>query len=551
LVEHPELKFSCVDWEEKIVAHRSLLPEGIRAELSPRSEKALRVFNNLCLPDVVGTPKFENACGEWARDLVRAIGGTVTDGTRWCREFFVLVCKKNAKTTLGSAIMLTSLLMNERPNAEYLIVSPSLDISALSFNQLCGMIETDEELNVMFHIKRHVKTIIFRPTGAFLKVKTCSPTILTGSKPVGVLIDEIHVLGELNNADRLMGQLRGGIVSQPEAFILTISTQSERQPTGIFSKELEKARKVRDGKLDLPICPMIYEMPKGLDWKDRNNWAMVNPNNGFSVNVDRLYEDYVGAESDGEHEMARWASQHLNVEIGIGLTVDTWVGAQFWDENADESVTLDYVISNSETIVVGIDGGGMNDLFGFAVVGRHIEDGRWMAWFHAWAHPVVFRQLAQDVTQRLKDFETDGDLTFSEDVGEDMEELVSICLEIYNSGLLSKIGVDQVGIGAILENLIANGIPEELIAAVPQGYRLNGAIKTAERRLADHSFVHGGSRMMQWCIGNARTELKGSAIYITKAVSKGKIDPLIAMFNAVSILSMTPQRTVSVEDWII
>jgi len=118
--------------------------------------------------------------------------------------------------------------------------------------------------------------------------------------------------------------------------------------------------------------------------------------------------------------------------------------------------------------------------------------------------------------------------------------------------LLSKIGVDPVGLGSILDQLISAGIPQDIIVTVSQGYKLNGAIIATERKLAEGSLKHSGCRMMKWCVGNARTELKGSAIYITKAASNqyGKIDPLIALFNAASIMSMTPERKVDVDDWI-
>ena len=46
---------------------------------------------------------------------------------------------------------------------------------------------------------------------------------------------------------------------------------------------------------------------------------------------------------------------------------------------------------------------------------------------------------------------------------------------------------------------------------------------------------------MAWSAGNARIADNGNAILITKQVSgKAKIDPLMATFNAVSLLSLTP-----------
>jgi phage terminase large subunit-like protein len=41
--------------------------------------------------------------------------------------------------------MLTSLLMNKTPNAEFLLIAPTQPITEIAFNQVAGMIEADPD----------------------------------------------------------------------------------------------------------------------------------------------------------------------------------------------------------------------------------------------------------------------------------------------------------------------------------------------------------------------------------------------------------------------
>ena len=72
----------------------------------------------------------------------------------------------------------------------------------------------------------------------------------------------------------------------------------------------------------------------------------------------------------------------------------------------------------------------------------------------------------------------------------------------------------------------------------------NRAIKTAERRLARGMLRHGGSSLMAWCIGNLKIEATATAIRATKqGAGDQKIDPAMAMFDAIDIMSANPEAT--------
>ena len=107
--------------------------------------------------------------------------------------------------------------------------------------------------------------------------------------------------------------------------------------------------------------------------------------------------------------------------------------------------------------------------------------------------------------------------------------------------------IDQAGISEIVDELNQRGIAPERIGGVPQGWKLNIAIKTTERKLDAKSIAHGGSPMMAWAVGNAKLEPRGNAVSITKQASgTAKIDPLMALFNAVSLMAFNPEGRASV-----
>lgn len=507
------------------------------------------MFNKLRLADVPLTPTLGDAGGDWFRDIVRALFGSLDPITRerMIREVLLLVPKKNSKTTNGALLMLTALLLNERPRANFILTGPVQDSADTAFQAAAGAIALDPVLDKKLHVREHLKKILHRETKAELEIMTFDPAVLTGQKVSGgVLIDELHVVAKMSKAASAIRQLRGGMLPFPEAFLAFITTQSEDPPAGVFKAELEKARAIRDGRQDGAMLPVLYEFPPEMQrspelWSDPKNWHMVTPNAGRSITIDRLKQEAATAKATSEAEFRAWASQHLDVEIGVALRGDGWAGAEFWTAHADPGLDLDALLQRCEVVTVGLDGGGLDDMFGLAVIGRETDTGRWLHWGHAWIHPIALERRKTEAP-RYADFAKDGDLTICDRVGQDTEEVSEIVAQINASGLLDRVGVDPVGIGSVVDALHDKKLTDEQIVGISQGWKMVGAVKTAERKVAAGELVHAGAPLMAWCVGNARTELKGNALVVTKAVSgSGKIDPLMALFNAVALMGLNPK----------
>lgn len=537
------------DWRERIVERRSLIPD--LPLFDEVAERALRIFRRLRVPDLLGQPRYGDVCEPWVFDLVRAIFGSYDPETkrRMLREFFVLIPKKNGKSSVAAAIIVTAAIMNERPYAELLLIAPTMTIAGIAFQQAWGIIRADPELEKRFHAQEHLKRITHRLSHATIQIKAADGDVITGSKAAYVLIDETHEFARKSRADGIFLELRGGLAARPEGFLLQITTQSKEAPAGVFKQELDQARAVRDGRLKLPLLPVLYELPERLAkrWQDPATWPMVNPNFGKSVDPAFLAEQLIKAKDAGPHAEALLASQHFNVQIGVGLGGE-WVGARFWGQAREPVMTLDMLLARSEVAVVGIDGGGLDDLLGLAVIGRDRETKRWLHWAHAWAHPEVLA-ARKEIAPRLRDLAAAGDLTIlgEDDPTGDVIGVADVVERLLALGLLPKagaIGLDPYGVAAIVDELSGRGVSEDQMVAVGQGSRLSPAIWGMERKLKDGTLRHCGQPLMDWVMGNARTEQRGSAVLITKETAgKAKIDPLIAALNAFMLMSRNPEAS--------
>jgi phage terminase large subunit-like protein len=541
-----EWSTACPDWEDRIKAKLSIIPPPIFPQ---QAEQALAIFKELKVTDLPGKPTFGECSEQWVFDFVAAIFGgyDAETGKQMIREYYLLISKKNTKSTIAAGIMLTAVILCWRDEEEHLILAPTKEVADNSFKPAAAMVRADEELLALFHVQDHVRTITHRVSRASLKVVAADTDTVSGKKSGKVLVDEHWLFGKRGNAEAMFMEALGGQVSRDEGWVIYLTTQSDEPPAGVYKDKLNYFRDVRDGKIhDQKSLGVLYEYPaamvKAKAYLDSSTYYITNPNIGRSVSAEWLEDQLRKMQHRTDGKFQQFLAKHLNVEIGLNLRSDRWAGADFWEQQAKvPGLTLEQLLERCDVATVGIDGGGLDDLLGLAVVGRERATRKWLVWTRAWAHPIALDRRKSEES-RYEDFKEQGDLIIIEQLPGDVAAVAAVVKQINESGLLASVGLDPEKTHKVMfQALIDAGIDEAMCFGVPQGWKLVGPISVTERKLAEGVLVHGGQPLMNWCVGNAKVEPRGNALIITKQASGiAKIDPLMALFNAVSLMALDP-----------
>ena len=563
------------DWSERIVARQSLLPDLPLDKA--RADKALRIFKRLKLVEVSGQPTMGQACEPWVFDYVAAIFGAYDAETkrRVVREFFLLIAKKNTKSSIAAGVMVTALILHDRHAAEFLILAPTKDVADNSFLPAYRMVKADPALLKAYKPSDSTRAITNVLDGAVLEVKSADADVVGGQKAQCVFVDELWLFGKKASAKNILSEVVGSLASQPDGFVIYASTQSDDPPTGVFAEKLDYHRDVRDGVIvDHTALPLIYEYPKAMQeagaWKDRSTWYIPNPNMGRSVDIEFIASEMQKADRAGLDSVRLIAAKHLNVQVGIGLRTDRWSGAEYWERAEDADLARIYrrapfdaltaMLDRCEIVVAGHDGGGLDDLAGFNVLG--CEPGevevefelfgkpvvqrmkRWLSWSHAWCHEGVLERR-KSIASKLISLKERGELTIVNDDLVDIASIVEIVRLIKQRGILGGVAIDPAGLSEFADALEAAdldiSVENKMLFGAPQGFGMMNAIKTVERRVAKRMLLHCGGELMPWAVGNLKIERTATAIKATKQnAGDAKIDPAMAMFNSATLMATNP-----------
>lgn len=252
------------------------------------------------------------------------------EGTRRFRTTYWEVARKNAKSTLSSAIGLYLLIADNEEGAEVYSAATTHKQAKIVWSDARSMVTKSPGLRRRFGVGVNAKNISIPHHASKFEPLHSKGETLDGLNVHAAINDELHAHPKRD----LYDVLETATGSRLQPIMLNITTAGTNK-AGICYELRTYAAKILQGILkDETFFPMIYTLDKGDDPMDRDNWIKANPNYGVSVypfDMERLAKK--AAESPAS--LNNFLTKRLNVWCNAEAA---WLNMLDWDACADHTL---------------------------------------------------------------------------------------------------------------------------------------------------------------------------------------------------------------------
>lgn len=465
----------------------------------------------------------------WQIEATGKIFGTLdeTDARRY-RVVYVSIPRKNGKTTWAAALALYMLGFDGEQGGEGYMVAGDKEQAAIGFGIAAGMVEQSRSLSERFRIIKSTRRIVDQKTGSVLRVVSADAKLRHGSNPSFVLADEVHVWPQRDLWDAL--QTGRGARRQPLTIALT--TAGDKMES-LESDLYDYARRVRDGIVDDDRwLPILYEADRTDDWQDEAVWHKANPSIDVTIPIEYLRDE---ARSASEVPALQNTFKRLYLNIRGIDEPSRYLPLSAWDACSSDPIREEDL--EGRTCYGGLDLSSVDDLSAWVLVFEPDEPGGLI--------PILARVWCpgDGITTRSKRDRVPYDVwarqghllvTPGSSIDYDLikEQIVN---DSRKFGLVDA-GFDRWGAHMVIPSLTDADVE---MVETGMGYKtMSPAMGEMLRLCLSSRFQHGGNPLLRWCVENLRVDTDPAGnVKPTKARSKEKIDPLVALAMAVDRLS--------------
>lgn len=473
----------------------------------------------------------------WQKAIVANLFGWVTPaGLRRYREVFVYVPRKNAKTTLASALVLSMLFLDNEPGAQTYCAAADTDQANLLFSIAKRMVERSPLLAERCRIFRHSIQMIDprsgQETGSFFKVISSDANTKHGFSAHCCVVDELHA----HPNSELVDVLETSMGARRQPLMIHLTTADFIRDSMCNAKH-KRACMVRDGVAkDARFLPVIYEAKTTDDWADLETWKKANPNYGVSIKedfIDRMVEQARNFPS----ERNKILRLHLNVQTD---TSESWIDWHQWSLCASAELAEEDV--GHLPCYLGVDLSRNDDTT--SVVKLFVDDRdsqpKCYVFPEVWVPQVTANKREMQGHVSYLSWIRDGHMRACR--GEvinhdDVQQFICECVERYDVQSIMFDPHDAKQVSTRLKNM---GYPVGTMG--PGVSQMSSPSKLFERMVSQRQITHTNQPVMNWMIRNTMIDHDNFGnIRPSKKHSTGKIDAVIATVIALGAWELADQ----------
>lgn len=458
--------------------------------------------------------------------IIQAIYGIVDKNyNRRFTEVFIVIGRKNGKSTLLSALGNYGLLGDKEGGPEIDCVSTKKDAAKIVFNEAKNMVKQSPYLRKYIKIRKSDMYSDYN-FGVYQPLASDSDT-LDGLNPSMIIADEIHAWASRNLYDVMQQSLSAESREQP--LFITITTSGFLRE-GIYDELYDYSEQLLNGQIeDDHFLPFIYELDSLEEWLDESKWIKANPGLGNIKSLSKLRNNVKRA-IVGQDYRATVLTKDFNVK---NVASKSWLK---W-EQIDNPETYDMELIRNTYAIAGCDLSSVKDLTCATLLIRRKDDDTLYLLQHYFIPEARIEELDAESSKEApyKKWEERGLITFCK--GE-MVQYSDVTAWFKKMKDEYQIDIWRCGYDRAMANYWVQEMESkfgDVMEAVPQGAKTwTVPMKEMGAVLSEHKINYNNNPIFKWCLTNTAVKSQGTldSIEPVKIQAKRRIDGMVSALNA-------------------
>lgn len=483
--------------------------------------------------------------GKWAREgrriqlepwqcfmLTTVFGWIHRDtGLRRFLEFYEEVPRKNAKSTIGSGLLLFMLSADGEHGAECYTAATTRDQARIVFDDARAMAERTPDLRTYLGVAIMQHSLTVAHTASKAAPLAAEGSTLDGLNVHFALLDELHAHKTRAVYD-VIDTARG---AREQSLLGTITTAGTDRSGICYERRTHLTKILERVVRDDRVFGVIYSIDDNDDPFDPAVWAKANPNYGVSVMPDDLAAAAKKAEA-----MPSALNNFLTKRLNVWVSGESpWMDMRAWDR-CGELALRDLTPYHGAKAWIGLDLAQKKDFAALSLVfeadflvpgpdGVYVPERKWCVCTRLYLNELAIQEsgnahLSGWARQGYVQV-TDGDITDFDVVADDLRQL---CRNFD----VQEIAFDPALSMYFAGKLIEEGLP--LVEITQRALFFTPPLIQVENLVLEKKLRHDGNPVMTWMVSNLVVKVSkfNELRAPTKERPENKIDGPIAMLMA-------------------